>query len=319
MDSIIELPQDPPQELPEKSGWLKKKSTHLIKRWQNRYFVLRNKVLMYYYAESDPNPSTTINFDQVSISLEYFHYKSPKELILNIIGCKRSFRLKSLNNEDTLPSWAEILYLHINSSNGSKQDLKSVSIKPRFWKYARISNQRFISEANIGDILLFRSKALSAKLQRGVTQSKYDHVAMLLKWKDNQIGLLEATGKTGVQLLLWEDFMSYSWHLLYTRLVFRKLEIQRTEEMMEKLESFLAYVEGKKYSLSPTKIFKKRKTGEEENFFCSELIASAYKAIGAFPDDVSSSNFLPVHFSSKKSLPLVNCSLGQEFLIDFEL
>ena len=315
MDGINE---SSPAGLPEKHGWLQKKSTHLIKRWQNRYFILSNKKLMYFYKEDDEHPATTIDFDQVSMSLEYFHYKSPKELILSIVGCQRSFRLRAMK-DDSLPDWVDCLYLHINASQGSRQDLKAVSVKQEFWKYARTSNQQFIEEANIGDVLLFRSKNLSAKLQRGVTASKYDHVAMLLRWNNNVVGILEATSNTGVQVLLWEDFMRNNWHLLYSRLVFRKLDIHRTDEALQQLEKFLSNVEGMSYSLSPTKIFKKRKFGEEENFFCSELVASAYKALGVMADDVKSSSYLPVHFSSKKNLPLLGCSLSQEYLIDFQL
>ena len=142
---------------------------------------------------------------------------------------------------------------------------------------------------------------------------------MLLRWTDNMVGLLEATSQTGVQLLLWEDFVSFQWHLLYSRLVYRKLEVERTHEMLEKLEKYLESVEGKKYSLNPTKIFKSRNPGEEENFFCSELVASAYKALGLLSNDTKSSGIFPLHFSSKRHLPLIECSLSQEYLIDFQL
>lgn len=307
-----------PTELPEKKGWLQKRSSHLIKRWQNRYFKLQNKVLMYFYHENDPNPATTINFDQVSISIEFIEHNHKQEMILTILGCKRVFKLRPIG-EENLSEWVNSLYLHINASLGSKTNLVSISQKQEFWKYSRISNSHFIQEANIGDVLLFRSKNLSAKLQRGVTRSKYDHVAMILRWQEGVVGLLETTNKTGVQILLWEDFVSYRWHLLYSRLVFRKLETERTNEMMEKLEKFLEISQGKKYSLSPTKIFKNRAVGEEENFFCSELVASAYKALGVLSADTNSSTYLPGDFSSKKNLKLVNSSLSQEYLIDFQL
>ncbi|OMJ70745.1 hypothetical protein SteCoe_31194 [Stentor coeruleus] len=316
--TLIIQEHSPEPELPFIRGWLQKRSTHLIKRWQNRYFVLRNKILSYYGTESDENPRTTIDFDQVSVSLEFIKNKNPQEMTLSIVGCKRAFKLRAMNGEN-LEEWVENLYLHINSSRGSKSDLYLISSKEEFWRYARISNEKFSQEADIGDVLLFKSKNLSAKLQRGVTLSKYDHVAMLLRWKDGVVGMLEATGQTGVQILLWSDFIRFNWHLLYTRLVYRKLEIKRTDEMLEKLEKFLENVEGKRYSLNPTKIFKKRSPGEEENFFCSELVASAYKAIGVLSEDEKSSSYLPLHFSSKKQIPLIDSNLSQEYLIDFQL
>ena len=119
--------------------------------------------------------------------------------------------------------------------------------------------------------------------------------------------------------MLWNDFLSYQWHLLYSRLVFRKLDVERTDEMLQKLESFLENVKGKKYSLSPTKIFKNRAAGEEDDFFCSELVASAYKALGVLSHDQSSSKYLPKDFSSSKNIKLVKASLSQEYLIDFQL
>ena len=52
-----------------------------------------------------------------------------------------------------------------------------------------------------GDIILFRAKALGAKVQRVVTRSKYDHVALVLKYNDGGISLLEATNQEGVSIV----------------------------------------------------------------------------------------------------------------------
>ena len=98
-DKSLSLLKNSQLTLIEKQGWLQKRSTHLIKRWQNRYFTLSNKILMYFYEENDENPATPIDFDQVSISLEYLSNKSPEEMILSIVGCKRVFKLRPLKNE----------------------------------------------------------------------------------------------------------------------------------------------------------------------------------------------------------------------------
>ncbi len=48
-----------------------------------------------------------------------------------------------------------------------------------------------------------------------------------------------------------------------------------------------------KYRLNPGKIFKKKYEGdsveisEDKSYFCSELVAGAYKALGLLPKDVS--------------------------------
>jgi uncharacterized protein YycO len=63
--------------------------------------------------------------------------------------------------------------------------------------------------------------------------------------------------------------------------------------MMQKLESFIKTVIGLKYNLNPSKIFRKTCTTDAENinenktYFCSELVASAYKCLGILNKEVS--------------------------------
>lgn len=64
---------------------------------------------------------------------------------------------------------------------------------------------------------------------------------------------------------------------------------------MQKLENFIKTVIGMKYKLNATKIFRKRCENDAENirddksYFCSELVASAYKCLGILPKDISAS------------------------------
>jgi hypothetical protein len=73
--------------------------------------------------------------------------------------------------------------------------------------------------------------------------------------------------------------------MVYEKLAFRKLRgYPRTLETMQRLEAFIKDVIGKKYKLSASKIFnRKASSSEEQNFFCSELIASAYKCLNLLP------------------------------------
>lgn len=59
--------------------------------------------------------------------------------------------------------------------------------------------------------------------------------------------------------------------------------------------------------------------GSEEHFFCSELVASAYKSIGVLPNDIPACNYWPSHFGDNHDLRLVNAELGPELLIDFNI
>ena len=302
--------------LPTKSGWLKKRSTGVFKRWQWRFFVLRDKVLKYFHDLSKTLPAAVINFEQVDTDLERI---SSTELLIVLSNSKRKFHVKAKPQD--IARWVEALKPHIQCSLGKLEKRSSLSLKKNFWKYSYISEKQFRNEASTGDILLFQSKNLTAKLQRGLTGSKYDHVAMILRYSSEKIGFLEATGATGVAIVLWDDFLSFQWHLLYSKLVLRKLNIVRNQENISKFEDFIDKVQGKNYRLTPNKILRRSKNvtpGEEKSYFCSELIASAYKALGILPQDVPSCHYFPGKFASE-SLPLINCALGEELLIDFSL
>ena len=67
------------------------------------------------------------------------------------------------------------------------------------WKYDNISENKFIYQADTGDIILFKgSKAITA-VTRTITWSDFDHVAMVLKFESDpdNIYFIEAVG-TGV-------------------------------------------------------------------------------------------------------------------------
>lgn len=53
-------------------------------------------------------------------------------------------------------------------------------------------------------------------------------------------------------------------------------------------------------------------------FFCSELVAAAYKRLGLLPKNVSSTQYWPGSFSYEHEMTLEGgATLGQEYLIDF--
>lgn len=59
---------------------------------------------------------------------------------------------------------------------------------------------------------------------------------------------------------------------------------------------------------------------EKRNFFCSELVASAYKLMGLLPRKVSSTQYWPGSFAARRGLRLQGgAMLGEETLIDFSL
>jgi len=89
---------------------------------------------------------------------------------------------------------------------------------------------------------------------------------------------------------------------------------------LDKFNVFLEEVLGRKYGLNISKLTKmqtmkvnkdissKEYVDDNRTFFCSELVAKAFKIIGVLKDDgQSSTQFLPGHFSSKGDQSLKLC------------
>lgn len=59
---------------------------------------------------------------------------------------------------------------------------------------------------------------------------------------------------------------------------------------------------------------------QERGFFCSELVACAYKFMNLLPKKKASSKYWPGSFSKEKKLSLLGKSkLGEQYMIDFSL
>jgi len=94
----------------------------------------------------------------------------------------------------------------------------------------------------------------------------------------------------------------------FIRSVFlRRLHVNRDDTLLDGLEEYLQMVVGNSYEIRLrhvlfSRLSKVSKGLEDRKFFCSELIAKAYKLMGLIKSDISSSNFFPCDFSSKKDL-----------------
>lgn len=320
MNTKIDSPANDFPSLSVKKGWLYKKSTNtLIKKWLYRYFTLSDSKLLYYHSSTSTRQKGVFDFNQLSVaSINSTSIKF--EIQIAFIGSDYILRLRASNTEE-LSDWILTLNLNIACSLGMRKELTIVIQKPKFWRYQRISDYFFRRHANTGDILLFRSKGVVAKMQRGFTRGDFDHIALIMCFASGKVILLEATDKDGVACLEWDYFIKMNWHTMYSRLVYRSLDIMRTEDMIRKLEKFVKNVDGKKFGIGPSKFIRNTsiEPGEESNFFCSELVASAYKAMGIFPSTLKSSSLWPGDFLIDEKLPLQNGLLGQEQLIDFDL
>ena len=179
--------------------------------------------------------------------------------------------------------------------------------------------------------MLFRGKNATSRLQRSFTGAHYDHVGLLLKYSDGSIVLFEATGTEGVGLVTWSRFLKNRWNLLYHKLILRHLIYEREEPtFQENVETFVKRYLGNKYSVSPTKLLRAKSilpgakgapADKDRTFFCSELVAAAYKDLGFLDPVKASSKYWPGSFAAKnrKFKLLDGALLADELLIDFRI
>ena len=93
----------------------------------------------------------------------------------------------------------------------------------------------------------------------------------------------------------------------------RHLHCERDEFFLSTMETFIKTTVGNGYNISLKNLFFRKRsfdrnsqgqvgapTNEEREFFCSELIAKAYKEVGILNTDVASWKFMPVDFSKQK-------------------
>ena len=128
---------------------------------------------------------------------------------------------------------------------------------------------------------------------------------MVLKFESapNEVFLVEATGNMGVSLNRWIFLRPHVGHgKFYEKLVFRHIEFDRGDKMVNNLEKFLSEAVGLKYGIGGNKLLKKKTIRmdkipenkgnqlieEDRTFFCSELVAKAFKLLGVLEDDDTS-------------------------------
>ena len=160
-----------------------------------------------------------------------------------------------------MQEWIEAIYEHLETSEGycnNKWILQMIN--KRDFQYPRVSIQEFIGMAETGDILLFQGKSKGSILQRAITWSKYDHVAIILKWVEDKVLIFESTGENGVDILDWNLFVENGWPHLYHKIVYRKLRGERTNEQLLNLEDFILSVKNWKFGLNIKNILMRRES-----------------------------------------------------------
>lgn len=222
--------------LPVQCGWLEKMSPSRFRRWQRRFFSLQSRVLSYYDREQSVRPKGLVDLQECSLSVDV--KASPAEIHLANLQSGRVYRLRAANGE-TLRYWVATLAIHIYSST---LDLPHAhALKKAFWGYTQILPDVFTQTAATYDLLLFKERGVEAKQQRKALGQEFNRVAILL-WHGSSLNLLEAC-ESGARLIPWAEFLHYGWHLLSSRIVYRKLVTPYREQTKPALESFIQEVQ----------------------------------------------------------------------------
>ena len=187
------------------------------------------------------HPIFTINFDLVTCRLE-IHNKKQKFRLL-ILGNNTNendyyqeadidlikvikFKLE-MQNSKIFKHTCFLINKCIMLSKGFKKNLISINLRNNFYKEYFITNDNFIRESKTGDILLFRGISKKSKIQRFITQSECDHVALIIKNK-KKVYLFDSTTE-GVKKKPWTDFDENDWILYYEKIIYRPLIIQENK------------------------------------------------------------------------------------------
>lgn len=125
-------------------------------------------------------------------------------------------------------------------------------VKPIYDSQDTISEKQFIQTAETGDILLFYTKNTGAQLQRFITNSDFDHVAMVVKFRKNDLMIFESNQMYGVSIYDWKQYIQY--FDLYQKITIRKLDYIKKADVQRELLNFVRKNLGKNYEINFSKL-----------------------------------------------------------------
>lgn len=181
-----------------------------------------------------------------------------------------------------------------------------------------ISEEQFLQKVDTGDILLFRCnnrRIFGSWVTRAFTNSHFDHVALILRFGESvqDLYILEAVGDKGVRITSWINIRSeLRVGGFFDKIITRKLCYEMTNERLNDLDQFRRNSVGHRYGLSAKKILFNQRSEpnlhdagpseieKDRQFFCSELIAKAFKVLGVIkkPEIRGSASYFPGSFTT---------------------
>ena len=150
---------------------------------------------------------------------------------------------------------------------------------------------------------MFKSSHPITAVTRIATWSEFDHVALVLKFSTdpNEVYFIESVSGVGVRLNAWTGLRTNIGHnKFYQKCVFRHVVFDRSFENLNRLQKLLKEALGHQYALGLNTMLRRSTVSpflqpiqKERTFFCSELVARAFKEAGIISNDKSSTSFYP--------------------------
>ena len=190
-----------------------------------------------------------------------------------------------------------------------------------------------------GDLVLFNGKYPGSKFIEFMEGSEWSHVGMVVRLSGfGQPLVWEATSLTNLQDVLFHDqkpgpklvdlkdrLVHYGDDLKHyenANFAYRKLQVERTGEMMKAVEALFPklhgipdpgfwemiweVIKGRFFHISVTL----------DHYFCSELVAETYLTMGLIGNKMPINAYMPVDFADKGKLKLLKGILEPEVLIE---
>eukprot|EP00051_Salpingoeca_urceolata_P011144 m.137581 g.137581 ORF g.137581 m.137581 type:complete len:556 (-) comp17000_c0_seq4:124-1791(-) len=204
--------------------------------------------------------------------------------------------------------------------------IPSPRITRRLMSKAEVQLAQVYGTIKTGDLLLMHNATVQTKVTQYMTASFWDHVGVLFCSQSGIVFVLEATGCGVTQYeLRWRLAMSK----VTSKAAIRHLWVERSPEMLDNFHRARKTAVGLPYKSRSELLRVIRTQGADHNetgleddtssWFCSQLVASAYKAMGLISLDLPSSAFLPKDFgneSSSRDVPLSNgATLSEEIYL----
>lgn len=117
----------------------------------------------------------------------------------------------------------------------------------------------------------------------------------------------------------WKDYQNR--FSFYEQIAYRKLIFEGKKELQSSLLNFVKGTLGKEYDIGAIKLIKQWSSQDKgkRSYFCSELVAKAYKMMGLIEKDKASARYWPVDFTERGGLQLLQgAALGRQKTIVLE-